>query len=182
MLIWAGGPVDESRVKTPPVEPSLVDPVERDARESEEWFLRLPEAVQEQTRRSWLERARSESVDLRVVRANVWRAAWESGLLLALCALFVNIFTGTLGVFLLLLGVGFVVGAVIGVAAVTLRCGRFRLCVLGALGFLGVQLVVAGPRPEMLDIIVTLFGLYLVANVFGVYGVRREFRGMVGEG
>jgi hypothetical protein len=154
-----------------------------DARESEEWFGRLPPAMQARCIATWERDREGLSVGPAQRQRRMARAARESAILLPILLVFVNLFLIRSAQHLL--GIA-VLGALVGAAAGALlgmgTNGRFRAAAIGVGAFLPAQLTLMGGESHMLALLCLFFGAWLTANVYGVYGLRLEDRARPGSG
>jgi len=160
---------------------------EIDAREHEDWFLRLPAAEQEGLRRHWHER-RLHGPAYAARQRRRARRAMRTGAFLLCAPLFgVNVLLLGLGPLLLLLLVGAAAGAGVGLLVHGLGAGRFGAALIGCSSWLTVQLLggavfATGALVESAPPLMLLFlGLWASANLFGVWGQRLEFQGLEGD-
>lgn len=154
--------------------------VTRDAREDDDWFRRLPEDVQEETRQFWRGQQLEDHHWRERSRQKLLRAAWETGGLMTIPLLLANVLTAGPGVVLALLVAGFVVGAIGGVVAARCGAGRFGFSVAGLVGFAALQLP-AVHVTDLLSVICAFLGAYMATHLFALYGMRREFRTLEGS-
>ena len=156
------------------------DPHDRDPREDEDWFQRLPPEMQEQTRRAWRDRCARQQTRRRWRDPACFRAGWEGGGLLAATIALTSIWSASSLVgWLLTVGFAFAVGVAVGWIVELCGGGRFRASLAGAGGFLAVA-AASGPPAGGLGLVLLFCGLWLAANLFAVWGVRREFRSALG--
>ena len=146
-------------------------PREADAREGEEWFLRLPAKKQQELQASWTRsEKRSEDWHFRD-RARLRRSIVESGLLMAAILLLVDGLGMNLGRLLFVVVGGAVIGSGAGAALHFARAERFQCAIYGAIAFVVAQ----GVLVEMLSF-ATLIGGVFAAKLFAGYGMVRESR------
>jgi len=139
------------------------DPGERDRRQDEPWFGRLPAAEQQRLRASWHEKRHRFDHEWRRNCRRLWRATCHGGLLFLVVALVQSVFVG-LGPLLPMAAAG----ALAGLVGQACGGGRFALGIAGTIAYL----VVMGP-----GLLINPFGLIcalLVAHGMGVLGLQRE--------
>ncbi len=157
---------------------------ERDPREDEEWFGRLPPAVQTRFRAAWARDRDAVSADAAKTRRRVRRCARDSAILMPALALLVNLFQlpsffATLG----LLATAAIAGAAVGALLGAGTHGRFRAGMLGMAAFVPLQLSVASiGGGGMLALICFFYGALLVMCSYGVFGLCMEVRARPGSG
>jgi hypothetical protein len=156
---------------------------EYDPREGEDWFQRLPPAVQARVLATW-ERERLAFADgPRRQRRRMQRCTKESAILLAGLGVGTSIFLISSFTHLLALLIsGGLLGAAAGAVIATAHGGRFTAAVIGAAGFATLHLMVNGFRLDMLGLVCLFAGAWISALVYGIYGVRLEFRGRAHSG
>lgn len=154
-----------------------------DPREREDWFQRLPPAVQQQTRAVWRRRQEQITVGRRRGARSLARIARESAVLLVVIAVFASAFQLHSWLHLLaIVAAAAAVGAAVGVAIATRGAGRFQASVAGVAGHLVVQFAAVGVRlgPDIagatLSLVCLLCGTWVAAHAFGAFGLRLELR------
>ncbi len=165
--------------------PRALPPRAIDARESEDWFLRLPEAKQQQLRDYWDDRLLDGPRFGLRQRDRARRLALEAAVVLCVPLFLVNaLLAGPLAT-LLLLAIGAPVGAGVGLAVHAIRGGRFAAAGIGTAAWLLVQLgggaVRAGGSINDAPPLLFLFlGVWMTACLFAAWGQRLEFRTLEG--
>lgn len=168
-------------IQTPSACP-VEEPIECDPREREEWFARLPDAMQDRCRAAWKREREGLSLGPALSARRVRRAARDSAIVMPALVLFANVFQfqslpQAFGVLLLAAVAGAMAGAVLGLGA----NGRFRAAIVGALAFLPVQLTMT-IGASMLGLIALFFGLLLAMCCYAVFGLCMEARARLGSG
>lgn len=156
--------------------PRLFDP-----RETEDWFQRLPPERQAEVRAHWQWDAERGARYVTARRRGNRRAAVDAGLILAAGWTLASIWSaGSFGAFLVSLVIAFGIGAAVG-SFVHWRCaGRFTAAGLGILAYLATAMLcgLAGAAVGSgIGGMMFLLGMWLVANLFAVWGQSREFSG-----
>ena len=136
-------------------EPPVYDP-----REAADWFQRLPEHAQEETRRAWEKRDGTTAAHVQRLRRLYLRYAAESAGLFAFVQLW-PYFPWARGL------IGALVGAAVGVAAARFRAGAGLYIVLGGIGYLLGVPVGCGFH---------LFGYVFLLSCCGALGVMHQLQ------
>jgi len=154
-----------------------------DPREGEDWFLRLPASVQARVVGAWQRQRAALGGHPRRVRLRVRRCARESALLLAVIGLSANVFLiRSFTSVLALLAGGAALGAGIGAVLAVANRGRFGAASLGLAGYVILRCGTLGVSLDMLSLICLFCGAWITLLVYGIYGVRLEFRGLAHSG
>ena len=142
-------------------------PREADPRESEEWFLRLPEKKRRDLLAHWEGGAIHDERWRARQRVRLQKTMLESGLLMLVPLAAVN----SLSMLPKVAFFGFWFGAATGAVMHWREGGRFAGALFGAIGFALAQSIIVAPMSFGL-----LFGGVLAGKVFAGYGMVREAR------
>ena len=157
----------------------LEDPHAVDPRENEEWFQRLPDAVQEEFRAEWRRRREKDARLLAALR-HERRATVRN---VALLFFFIHLILAPYSASWIRPFAGALLGGGIGLLWARLEMGRFQSMLSGAAAHLvfcalwGDYAVFFGPSRGMETVISVMFPLlaiWLLSNLCAVSGLQRE--------